>query len=239
MKKKRRDLLSVSGISIPPMCVYDVPDASPFSPFVEPGYCVFEGYKSWIKGGSTVISSENSSAYGCPGAGYWLCGIQGVPTETIADYLAVQEGFKASTESMCRWLENHPAYEMESSYIVMSHFNDEHYAFMKTITFFVNPDQLSLLLTGAEYLNDVPGTGTVAAPYGPGCGQLLSLFRQLDSPLSIIGSMDIAMREYLPQDIMAFTVTKPMFEQLCNLDESSFLHKSFWKGLVKKRKKEL
>jgi hypothetical protein len=35
--------------------------------------------------------------------------------------------------------------------------------------------------------------------------------------------------------ILAFTVTKPMFEQLCALDERSFLFKPFLKNLRKAR----
>ncbi|MBW1984605.1 MAG: hypothetical protein JRI53_07790, partial [Deltaproteobacteria bacterium] len=51
----------------------------------------------------------------------------------------------------------------------------------------------------------------------------------------IIGSTDIAMRQYLPPEIMAFTVTKPLFEKLCRLDEKSFLYKPFWQSLKKRR----
>jgi hypothetical protein len=45
------------------------------------------------------------------------------------------------------------------------------------------------------------------------------------------------MRKFLPPDIMAFTVTKPLYQRLCSLDEKSFLDKSFWKDLMKARKK--
>jgi hypothetical protein len=48
--------------------------------------------------------------------------------------------------------------------------------------------------------------------------------------------MDIAMRRYLPPDIIAFTVTKPMYEELCRLDKNSFLSKPFWKDLQKARR---
>lgn len=54
-------------------------------------------------------------------------------------------------------------------------------------------------------------------------------------PQAIIGATDIAMRQHLPPDILAFTVTKPMFEQLCALDTRSFLHKPFWRNLRKAR----
>jgi hypothetical protein len=43
------------------------------------------------------------------------------------------------------------------------------------------------------------------------------------------------MRHYLPPDILAFTVTKPMFERLCSLGERSFLHKPFLTKLRKAR----
>jgi len=54
-------------------------------------------------------------------------------------------------------------------------------------------------------------------------------------PQAIIGTTDIAMRQFLPPDILAFTVTKPMFKQLCELDDKSFLYKPFWRNLRKAR----
>ncbi len=50
-------------------------------------------------------------------------------------------------------------------------------------------------------------------------------------PRAMVGATDIAMRKYLPQNTFAFTVTKPMFEQLCGFDGNSFLHQSFWNDL--------
>ena len=72
---------------------------------------------------------------------------------------------------------------------------------------------------------------------GSGCGQLAALFKNLDSdiPKAIIGATDIAMREHLPPDILALAVKKPMYRQLCELDENSFLYKPFWKRLKKAR----
>jgi hypothetical protein len=61
--------------------------------------------------------------------------------------------------------------------------------------------------------------------------QLVTLFADLDLPQAVVGATDVAMRRYLPPDVLAFTVTRPMFEQLCALDERSFLHKDFWKRL--------
>jgi len=65
--------------------------------------------------------------------------------------------------------------------------------------------------------------------------ELVPLFEDLNIPQAVIGSTDIAMRHFLLPDILAFTVTKPMFIQLCDLDEKSFLYKQFWKNLRKAR----
>ena len=75
----------------------------------------------------------------------------------------------------------------------------------------------------------------VTAVYGSGGEQLAAVFADLDTPAAKIGGTDIAMRSFLPRDTLALTVTKPMFEQLCQLDEKCFLHKSFWNNVKQAR----
>jgi hypothetical protein len=137
---------------------------------------------------------------------------------------------------MCQWLANQPPYKRAREYVVIGPLRKEQYEYLKTITFYVNPDQLSLLITGAEYCNASNVHHPVTAVYGSGCGQLAAVFADLSMPAATIGGTDIAMRPYLPRDTLAFTVTKPMFEQLCRLDESSFLYKSFWSNVKQSRK---
>jgi hypothetical protein len=48
----------------------------------------------------------------------------------------------------------------------------------------------------------------------------------------------MTMRKYLPPNILAFTVTKPMFEQLCNIDENSYMEKRFFTELQRARKEK-
>ncbi len=158
-----------------------------------------------------------------------------MPRKDVAHYLAGIEGLKASPDVMCRWLENVPPYKVQNKSIVISTLREDQYKYLKTVTFFINPDQLALLLTGAEYLNTSPDQCPVIVPYGSGCGQLLAMFPKLDESKALVGATDIAMRKHLPQNILAFTVTKLMFEQLCGLDENSFLHKTFWNDLKQAR----
>jgi len=80
-------------------------------------------------------------------------------------------------------------------------------------------------MIGAQYFSKPEDTDPVIAPFGSGCMELLPLFKDLNIPQALIGSTDIAMRKYLPPDLLAFTVTKPMFEKLCKLDKKSFLEK--------------
>lgn len=239
MKNNPSKLIKIADISYPLVGVYDVPDKTLFQPLKTSGQCIFEHFSGWLNGESTVIDSETAASFTCPGAGYWTAGIEAQPREDVAYFLAGIEGLKESPDVMCRWLENCPPYRPESNSIVISTLREDHHEYLKTITFFVNSDQLALLITGAEHLNASPDQNPVLAPYGSGCGQLLTMFPNLDEPKALIGTTDIAMRKHLPKDILAFTVTKPMFEQLCGLDENSFLHKTFWNDLKQARELQI
>jgi hypothetical protein len=235
MQPNPTNLLSILEISKPLIGFYDTPEKQPFEPFIAAEQCIFSCYQGWMHGESTCLSEQIVAAIGCPGAGYWNCNVATVPNEHVAHFLAVEEGFKASSDLMCQWLANHPPYKRKHAYVVMGPLRKECYQYLKTITFYVNPDQLSMLITGAEYCNVSNRHHPVTAVYGSGCGQLAAVFTDLDTPAATIGGTDIAMRPYLPPDTLAFTVTKPMFEQLCRLDESSFLHKSFWNNVKRSR----
>lgn len=47
------------------------------------------------------------------------------------------------------------------------------------------------------------------------------------------------MRRHIASELLAFTVTKPMFERLCRLDERSFFGKRFLRQLEKARAGEM
>jgi hypothetical protein len=136
---------------------------------------------------------------------------------------------------MNQWIEYTGTYQREYPHILIGHLKDDQYQYLKTVTFYVNPDQLSLLMIGAQYHNAPGDPLPVLAPFGSGCMQLAPLFTDLNIPQAMIGSTDIAMRQFLPPDLLAFTTTKSMFERLCSLDERSFLYKPFWQRLKKAR----
>jgi len=79
-------------------------------------------------------------------------------------------------------------------------------------------------MIGAQYRSSPDDRSPVIAPFGSGCFEPQP-FENLDIPQAAIGATDIAMRYHLPPDILAFTFTRPMSRQLCELDERSFLYK--------------
>ena len=237
MEPDPRVLLEIAGIETPLIGFYDVTDPAPFEPLVESTGCVFAHYSDWLQGRSLCLSEGSCR---CRGGSYWIGGVESAARDSFASGLNEREGFKASSELMGQWLDDQKPYLIERKFIVIGPLRDGQVEFLKTVTFLVNPDQLGLLLLGTEYHNPSPDAHPAFTAFGSGCGQLAALFGDLDDeePRAIIGATDIAMRIHLPPDILALTVNRPMYRQLCELDEDSFLHKSFWAGLRAAREEE-
>jgi len=232
MQPDPKRLIKRLGLGTPLVGLYDAPDPSPFEPLVCPGgtngVCVFSFYEAWARGKTLHLTKEN---FGCGGAGYWLCEAETRSREQFVRFLAETEGLKSSMDRMNAWLDQHRPYRREHPHLLIGPLRPEGYGHLKTVTFYVTPDQLSALMIGAQY-DSAPGDcPSVMAEFGSGCMQLLPLFQDVDLPQAMIGATDIAMRRHIPPDIMAFTVTRPMFERLCRLDERSFLYRSFWGDL--------
>ena len=227
-----RRLLESIGLTTPLVGLYDAPDPEPFQPLVAPPRgrrsCIFASFQKWAEGKRLLLTKEQ---FGCGGAGYWICNVSTRSREDFVSFLVEEEGLKASPELMNQWLDRQKPFSQLHPNILIGPLQDEQYPFLKSITFFVNPDQLAVLMLGAQYNHSPAEPSPVIAPFGSGCSQLVSLFDDLNSPQAVIGATDIAMRQYLPADILAFTVTKAMYERLCALDERSFLYRPFWTRL--------
>lgn len=250
MHPNPKELLALSGIETPLIGFYDVPAKEPFEPFVKPSRCLFSAYENWLKGERVCISVEDPNYTAtCQGGGYWMgsclphwavkkSNSEKEARENFAKGLNQREGFKQTDDLMLQWLNNLKPYMPENKYIIIGPLKEDQYKYLKSITFYVNPDQLSFLIHGAEYKNASINENPIKTAFGSGCGQMAALLGDLNThiPKAVIGATDMAMREHLPADILAFTVNKPMYEQLCELDENSFMHQHFWKRLMKTRK---
>ena len=228
------------NLKYPIIGLYDTQDVSQFKNLIEPEprsrQCIFQFFKDWCNEKTLWITEDN---YGCRGCGRYFWGNEPEDRKGFISFLVDDEGLKANHDLMEMWINEGSTYKAENDNILMGPLQSHSYEYIKTITFFVNPDQLSALMIGAQYFSK-PGDPTpVLAPFGSGCGEILPLFENLDIPQAIIGSTDLAMRKYLPQDIMAFTTTKKMFEQLCALDDASFLNRPFLGNLKSARRGKL
>ena len=226
-------LMQRIDLDIHPIGFYDAPDPSPFEPLIRPknGGCVFD-YLGQILAGETLLLTKDN--YGCRGAGRSICGVESMPEDGLVKFLVETEGLKVSKEMMMEWVKSRQMFQPEHGNILIGWLKPEQYEYLKSVTFVVNPDQLSALMTGAQYFAGPDDPTPVIAPFGSGCS-LLVLFDDLDKPQSLLGASDMAMRANVKPDQMLFTVTRPMFEQLCRLDETSFLFKKFWGELRKAR----
>ncbi len=240
MQPDPNELLEAIGLEVPLVGVYDTPDPAPFDPLVAPERgtrpCIFSFYRNWRRGETLRLTKD---AFGCPGAGSCLFGIQTRSREDMIDFLLDGEGLKVSRELMGRYVDERIVYRPEHANLLIGPLRADQERYLKTVTFFVDPDQLGVLVTGAHYRCGPEARAVVTAPFGSGCSQLLPAFADLAQPRAVIGATDSAMRQYLPPSTLAFTVTVPMFRELCELDEKSFLHKPFWRNLQRARERVL
>jgi len=222
------------NIELPLVGFYDAPDPALFRPLVVPeeNDCIFKFFKSWLKGKTLHLTRER---FGCGGAGNCFWSIQMRSREEFIKFLVEDEGLKDSGELMIKSMASGKRYRADHDSLFIGPLKKNAWPYAKSITFFVNPDQLAALMIGAQYHSGPEDPPPVVAPFGSGCRELIP-FDDFNAAQSSIGATDIAMRQHLPPDILAFTVTPPMFERLCRLDRRSFLFKPFLQRLKKSRR---
>jgi len=228
-------LIEKAGLTLPLICSYNAPDPAPFTPLVEPvpgkWACVFMYYKRWLKGETLHLTADN---YGCGGAGYWLHAVQTRTREEFIKFLAEEEGL-STPDRMAQWLDHQKPNKPQYPHILIGPLKADQYPYLKSVTFMLTPDQLSLFIYGANYHSVPNDPEPILARFGSGCSQLYGRFDNPDFAQAAIAGTDVAMRRFMPADIILFSVTRSMFERLCSLDERTFLFKPFWQELRKAR----
>lgn len=219
-------------LSLPLIGLYDAPDPEPFRPLVAPKEgawaCVFMFFPRWKRGETLHLTRE---CHGCGGAGSYLLGVEGRPEEERLAFLVDEHGTKADRSLLAG--REPRGHRPEHPHVLLGPLNPDQYDHLLSVTFLVNPDQLAALVWGAHYRHAPEEGALVAAPFSAGCGLLAAMLGDLSEPRATIGATDLAMRRYLPPDLLAFSATKPLFEELCRLDDRSFLGRE-WLGALRK-----
>jgi hypothetical protein len=105
----------------------------------------------------------------------------------------------------------------------------------KSVTFFVDPDQLSALVVLANHTD--PKGERVAIPWGAACWVLgILAYRELDRehPRGLVGLTDLSARlnvRFLGSNIMSFTAPWPLFLEMESNAGNSFLQRETWRAL--------
>ena len=156
----------------------------------------------------------------------------------MADDFLEGERYLKSPEVTKRFIESVPTRDIPAKYVVIKPLNlaDPEKDDLKSVTFFVDPDQLSALVILANYTD--PQRENVCIPWAAGC-QVIGIFgyRELERehPRGVIGMTDISARSYvrasLGKDVMSLTAPWPLFLEMERNVDSSFLHRQTWREL--------
>ena len=130
------------SISEPLVGFYDAPDAAPFEPLVVPGarQCIYGSLKKWRAGKTLHLTREK---HGC--GGVHLFGESSMSRGQLVDFLCDEEGLRANRELMELWLDSVPSYRSKHEHLLFGPLRADQYEFLRTVTFYVNPDQLAVL----------------------------------------------------------------------------------------------
>ena len=146
------------------------------------------------------------------------------------------EYYKESPELAKRYIENLPALANPSEYLVFKPLSGvEAGDAVQTVVFLVNADQLSALVTLANY--DQPTQDSVQVQFGAGCVQSL-LYSMTDAEAGrnrcMIGLTDPSARKCIEKDILSFSIPYARFLEMESKADGSFLSKETWQTLTKR-----
>ena len=156
----------------------------------------------------------------------------------MADDYLHGERYVKDPESVKRYVEALPMLQIPTKYVVAKPLEktDPKRDKVKSVTFFVEPDALSSLVILANYAH--PERENVGIPYAAGC-QVMGIlaYRELERkhPRALVGMTDISARKNvrgsLGKDIMSFTAPWPVFLEMEENAEGSFLKRETWHAL--------
>ncbi len=229
-------LVAKLRLTTPLIGVYDAPPSAAFAPLVETEgtSCCFSYYPRWTAGETLVLSRGGA---GCQGA-YRALGLEKGYPPFMAHFLSdgvgapKGEGLKATPEIAQAFLDRARPLDVTSGYILIGPLRLEQWDALRSVTFFVDADRLGAVMTLAAYWS---GENVVSAPFGSGCSMLWRELSDNGRERAVLGATDIAMRQYVPPDILSLSVTPQRFERMVSFPDEAFLNLSWWNELMDAR----
>ncbi|MCQ4637226.1 DUF169 domain-containing protein [Anaerovorax odorimutans] len=200
--------------------------------------CVIALLNEAAKGKTAALSEKTT---GCPGG---KAGVGFKPFEpgTIEYFLSVggkgsKEGefYKESPDLALSYIEQLPEISPKE-YLVLKPVsritkNDD----VQSVVFLVNADQLSGLVTLANY--DQAEQDSVRIKFGAGCAQSLLYTMadsELDNNICMIGLTDPSARKCIDKDILSFSIPYRRYLEMERKADDSFLSKKTWQLIAKR-----
>ncbi len=234
-------------LETPLVAIYDASPSDEFAPMLKAKgrACCFAFYKRWLDGDTVafVKAPEESSdfaepTHGCPGSQRALGLTKDYPSYmahflTDGEGAPMGEGLMATAELAQEFLDRAVAPEVSGNSVLIGPLKLDQWDKVRSVTFFVDADRLSAVMRLAGFWSSDPDL--VSAPFSSGCGLLWRdlINQERDRPL--IGCTDMAMRKYLPPEILCLTVTPQRFERMMTVPDGSFLDKTWWNELMDSR----
>jgi hypothetical protein len=201
------------------------------------GNC-YESFPGGIPGFCSFLADGNKGSEEGRAIGEQLAAGAG---RRMADDFLEGERYLKNAQVTERFLEYVPMREIPAKYVVVKPLDlaDPAKDDIKSVTFFVDPDQLSALVILANY--DNPQRENVCVPWAAAC-QVIGIFgyRELERehPRALIGMTDISarnvVRNSLGKNLMSLTAPWPLFLEMEGNVDSSFLHRETWRELRKR-----
>lgn len=232
----------------PIIAVYDAAPGEIFEPIVKSTgrTCCFAYLERWLKG-ETLVIERGEGDFGDPDAGCMgaqaAFGLRHGYPPFMANFLTdgkgapMGEGLKARPELAQDFLDRSVPPPLAGSTVLIGPLWLEAWESVRSVTFLVDPDRLSALMTLAAYWTSDPDV--IYAPFSSGCGLMWRELEAVKGKRALIGCTDIAMRKHLPPDMLCFTISPSRFEKMVDFPDDAFLNKDWWNELMDLREKQI
>lgn len=239
-----RRILAKLDIGTPPLAVYQTDPGPAFEPYtyMKGQHCCFAYFRRWMAGGTVVVrrasTEEGDEGCGCFGAQRAFGFAAGSP-HWLAHFLTdgegapAGEGLKASAELAQEYLDRPGFPAQRGDSVLIGPLRLEEWQHVRSVQFVVDPDRLAGVLALATYWSVAPDE--VIAPFSSACGLLWRSHAESERDHVILGATDLAMRRYMPPDLLLVSVTPRRLEKMCTVPEGSFLDREWWRGLLRSR----
>jgi len=196
--------------------------------------------------GRTVVFDRKTS--GCPGGGTGLgfgnCYV-GFPIDRLLSTggkaelangytfdMGEGERFFESPAVTDRWVRALPYHEVPTEFIVCKPLDQvAEGEDVSLVLMFVNPDQLSALVTLAGFRRGA--INATVSPWGAACQSIMFAYAEAesDNPRGVIGFFDISQRKKIAKELLSFTMPYSLYLEMESSVDESFLRTTIWQKL--------